>query len=70
MKYNFDNKANYFVKNSVIIEEVFHSIKNKVFFDNYILDKKTLEYIFETAEDSYVVYANSPWSSLGVIKKK
>ena len=39
-------------------------------FDNYILDKKTLEYIFETAENSYVVYANSPWSSLGVIKKK
>jgi cephalosporin hydroxylase len=70
MKYNFDNKANYFVKNSVIMEEVFHSIKAKVFFDNNILDKKTLEYIFETAEDSYVVYNNAPWSSLGIIKKK
>jgi hypothetical protein len=70
MKYNFDNKANYFVKNSVIMEEVFHSIKTKVYFDNNILDKKTLEHIFETAEDSYVVYTNSPWSSLGIIKKK
>ena len=69
-KYNFDNKANYFIKNSVILEEVFQSIKSQIFFDNHILDKKTLKYIFETAQDSYVVYTNSPWAGLGIIKKK
>jgi hypothetical protein len=69
-KYNFDNKANYFVKNGVILEEVFQSIKSQIFFDNNILDKKTLKYIFETTQDSYVVYTNSPWASLGIIKKK
>ena len=70
MKYNLDNKANYFVKDGITIEEIFFAIKNKNFFDNSILDKNILQYIFDTVEDVNIIYTDEPWASLGIIKKK
>jgi hypothetical protein len=68
-EYNLNNNMKYFL-NCRTMREILEMMKNKTLFEDKILDKKILEFIFSTLKDIEFGNYEHPYAAIAILYKK
>ena len=68
-EYNLNYNMKYFL-NCRTMREILEMIKNKTLFEDKILDKKILEFIFSTLKDIEFGNYEHPYAAIAILYKK